>query len=86
VERDMNAIHPGLECAVGNVTYEDALQRLLRLVPVPLPCRSVETAAYSGGVLAEAVVAFETCRDSISRPWTAMPSSLRMLQKSDFYR
>jgi molybdopterin molybdotransferase len=53
----MNAIHPGPGCAVGDVTYEDALQRLLCLVPAPTPCRSVDAAACSGSVLAEAVVA-----------------------------
>jgi molybdopterin molybdotransferase len=57
VERDMNAIHPGLECAVGNTTFEDALQRLLCLVRAPLPSQLVEMAGCSGRVLAEAVVA-----------------------------
>jgi hypothetical protein len=57
LERDMNVIHPGSGCAVGDVTYEDALQRLLCLVPAPTPCRSVDVAACSGSVLAEAVVA-----------------------------
>src|ERR1700761_7128674 len=53
----MNAIPPGLECAVGNVTYEEALQRLLRLVRGPVPSRLIETAACCGRVLAQAVVA-----------------------------
>jgi molybdopterin molybdotransferase len=53
----MNAIHPGLECAVGNVAFEDALRGLLCLVPAPVPFRPVRTGACLGRVLAETVVA-----------------------------
>jgi molybdopterin molybdotransferase len=65
----MNVIHPELECAVGKVAFEDALQRLLSIVPAPFECALTRTVTCPGHVLAEAVVA---CRDLPSFDQSAM--------------